>query len=76
MDGASKWLAWVALTGLALAGLVIIGIGSRLLRSRRELDHVARVDSLTGLRNRRDIEETLVATISAARRRQQASPCC
>jgi diguanylate cyclase (GGDEF)-like protein len=70
VNGASRWLAWVALIALAIAGLLIIGIGSRLLRSRRELDHVARVDSLTGLRNRRDIEETLPATISAAQRRQ------
>jgi diguanylate cyclase (GGDEF)-like protein len=70
VNGASKWLAWVALIALAIAGLLIIAIGSRLLRSRRELDYVARVDSLTGLRNRRDVEETLLATISAAQRRQ------
>ncbi len=72
VNGASRWLAWAALTALAIAGLLIIGIGSRLLRSRRELDHVARVDSLTGLSNRRDIEETLLATIGAARRRQRS----
>ncbi len=70
VNGASKWLAWVALTGLALAGLLIIHVGLRLLRSRVQLDYVARVDSLTGLRNRRDLEETLESTISSARRRQ------
>jgi diguanylate cyclase (GGDEF)-like protein len=70
VNGISKWLAWVALIGLALAGLLIIGIGSWLLHSRRELDFVARVDPLTGLRNRRDLAETLEAAISAAQRRR------
>jgi diguanylate cyclase (GGDEF)-like protein len=77
IDGASKSLAWVAVASLGIAGLLIILMGSRLLRSRarltklnRELDRVARVDSLTGLRNRRDIEETLVAALSGARRRE------
>ena len=76
VDGASKWLAWLAVAGLALAGLIIIAIGSRLLRSRerlaalnRELDGLSRVDSLTGLANRRDLEETLAAALSTGRRR-------
>jgi diguanylate cyclase (GGDEF)-like protein len=71
VNGASRWLAWIAVISLAVAGLVIIMMGWRLVRSHRELDRVARVDSLTGLRNRRDIEETLVATVSAARRRER-----
>jgi PleD family two-component response regulator len=52
----------------------MIMMGSPLLRSRErltalnsQLDRLARVDSLTGLRNRRDIEETLLAAVSAAR---------
>jgi diguanylate cyclase (GGDEF)-like protein/PAS domain S-box-containing protein len=36
-----------------------------------ELERLARVDSLTGLKNRRGIEETLQATLSGARRRRQ-----
>ncbi len=75
VNGSSRSLAWVALVGLALAGLLIILLGSRLLRSRvrlsrlnDELYRLARVDSLTGLRNRRDIEERLFAELSAARR--------
>ncbi len=71
VNGSSRWLAWIAMLSLAVAGLIIIALGSWLLGSRRELDHVARVDSLTGLRNRRDIEETLVAAVSAARRRDR-----
>jgi diguanylate cyclase (GGDEF)-like protein len=72
---AGESLAWIALIGLAIAGLVIIVIGSRLARSRerlaavnRDLDRLARVDALTGLRNRRDIEEKLVAEASSAGR--------
>jgi diguanylate cyclase (GGDEF)-like protein len=75
VDGPSKWLAWVAVASLALAGLVIIMLGSRLLRSRErlaelngELERLARIDPLTGLKNRRDIEETLVGALSSARR--------
>jgi diguanylate cyclase (GGDEF)-like protein len=72
---AGEWLAWIALIGLTVAGLIIIAIGLRLARSRerlanvnRELDRLARVDALTGLRNRRDIEEKLIAAVSAAER--------
>jgi diguanylate cyclase (GGDEF)-like protein len=72
VNDSARWLAWIAIISLAVAGLVIIALGSWLLRSRRELDRVARVDSMTGLRNRRDTEETLVAAVSAARRRQRS----
>jgi diguanylate cyclase (GGDEF)-like protein len=77
VDGASKWLAWVALAGLAVAGLLINMMGLRLVRSRKrlatlnaDLQRLARVDVLTGLSNRRDIEETLIGALSAARRHQ------
>jgi diguanylate cyclase (GGDEF)-like protein len=77
INGSSQWLAWLALAGLAIAGLLITWLGSRLLRSRErlsrlngELDRLARVDSLTGLRNRRDIEEGLLAALSASRRHE------
>jgi len=77
VDGASRWLAWVALASLAVAGLLIIMMGLRLVRSRTQLaalnadlERLARVDPLTGLRNRRDIEETLLGALSAARRHQ------
>ena len=75
VNGASKWLAWVALAGLALAGLLINIMGLRLLRTRTrlaslnaDLHRLARVDGLTGLSNRRDIEDTLLGALSAARR--------
>lgn len=79
VDGASKWLAWLALASLAFAGLMIIMMGVRLLRSRTrlatlnaDLERLARVDVLTGLSNRRDIEETLLGALSAARRHQSS----
>ena len=75
VDGTDQSLAWIALIGLAIAGLIIIAIGSRLARSRQrlatlnyELDRLARVDSLTGLHNRRDVEERLTAAVSSAKR--------
>jgi diguanylate cyclase (GGDEF)-like protein len=75
IDGANRSLAWVALAGLALAGLVIITIGARLARSRSrlarlasQLDRLARIDPLTDISNRRDLDEILDATLSAARR--------
>jgi diguanylate cyclase (GGDEF)-like protein len=77
VDGASRWLAWVAVTSLALAGLVILLLISWLMRGRArlaalngELDRLARVDALTGLTNRRGIEEMLSGALSAARRHQ------
>ena len=79
VDGASKWLAWVALASLAVAGLLINMMGLRLVQSRTrlaslnaDLQRLARVDVLTGLSNRRDIEETLTGALSAARRHESS----
>jgi diguanylate cyclase (GGDEF)-like protein len=79
VDGSSRWLAWAALAGLAIAGLLIVLLGSWLLGSRErlsrlnsELDRLARVDSLTGVRNRRDIEERLTAALSTADRHESS----
>ncbi len=75
IEGPTRWLPWLVLAALAVTGLLLVLLGSRLLRGRdrlsrlnADLDRLARVDSLTGLRNRRDIEERLVADLSAARR--------
>jgi diguanylate cyclase (GGDEF)-like protein len=65
VDEASKWLAWVALAGLAVAGLLINMMGMRLVHSRKrlatlnaDLERLARVDVL--------------AALSAARRHQSS----
>jgi diguanylate cyclase (GGDEF)-like protein len=79
LNGPNKWLTWLAVGCLALAGLMIILMGSRLVRSRTRLamlntglDRLARVDTLTGLSNRRDIEEALLSALSAARRHESS----
>jgi diguanylate cyclase (GGDEF)-like protein len=75
LDGTGRWVPWVALAGLALAGLAVIFLFVRLQRRRAQLsglnDDLARlaaVDPLTGLRNRRAIEQFLSHSLSAARR--------
>jgi diguanylate cyclase (GGDEF)-like protein len=79
VDGASNWLAWVALASLAVAGLLIVMMGLRLINSRKrlaalnaDLERLAHVDVLTGLSNRRAIEETLIGALSAARRQHSS----
>jgi len=75
VDGIGRWLAWVAVAGLALAGLAIILLIDRLIQGRRklgvmngELNRLAHVDPLTGLSNRRVINRALEAALSASRR--------
>lgn len=77
LNGAGRWLAWLAIAGLGVAGLAIIvlitrlhGRREQLTRLNRELARLAAVDPLTGLRNRRAIEEFLHDAISAARRHE------
>ncbi|MBV9606507.1 MAG: GGDEF domain-containing protein [Solirubrobacterales bacterium] len=75
LSGPGSWVGWLALTGLTVAGLAIILLIAGLARNRTQLtalnDQLARlasVDPLTGLRNRRAIEEYLHDALSAARR--------
>lgn len=75
LDGTGRWVPWLALAGLAMAGLAVIFLFVRLQRRRaqlaglnEELARLAAVDPLTGLRNRRVIEQHLSDSLSAARR--------
>jgi diguanylate cyclase (GGDEF)-like protein len=75
INGPGRWLAWVALAGLAVAGLAVIVLIARLARQRTQLTilnaqlaRLAAVDPLTGLRNRRAIEQYLHDALSSARR--------
>jgi len=75
LNGAGRWLAWLALAGLAMAGLAIIvlitrlhGRREQLVKLNTELARLAAIDPLTGLRNRRAIDEYLHDALSAARR--------
>ena len=79
LNGAGRWLAWLAIAGLAVAGLAIIvlitrlhGRREQLTRLNTELARLAAMDPLTGLRNRRAIEEYLHDALSAARRHDLA----
>jgi diguanylate cyclase (GGDEF)-like protein len=78
LNGPGRWMGWVALAGLMVAGVAIILLIAGLARQRSrltvlngELGRLAAVDPLTGLRNRRAIEEFLGDALSAARRHEQ-----
>lgn len=67
--------AWLAITVCACAVLVVAVLLWRLFASRTrlesmnaELERVARIDSLTGMYNRRHVEEQLEGLVSAAKR--------
>lgn len=67
--------AWLAITITVLAVLVVVVLLWRLFASRTrleamnaELERVARIDSLTGMYNRRHVEEQLEGLVSAAKR--------
>jgi diguanylate cyclase (GGDEF)-like protein len=73
--GSNRWLPWLAIAGFAIGGLLVILLLSRLLVSRSRLasanlalDQLSRVDPLTGLHNRRHLEEVLGALMSAGAR--------
>jgi diguanylate cyclase (GGDEF)-like protein len=75
LSGGHSWLPWLALSALAVAGLAAIVLFVRLQRRRvqlsalnGELARLATIDPLTGLRNRRAIEEYLHDAVSSARR--------
>jgi diguanylate cyclase (GGDEF)-like protein len=75
LNGAGRWLPWLAIAALAVAGLAIIvlitrlqGRRAQLVRLNTELAQLAAIDPLTGLRNRRAIGEYLYDAVSAARR--------
>jgi len=67
-DSSREWLTEV------IGGLVIALLVSRVRRDRRALEHLARVDGLTGLLNRRTFEATIEVECTRARRTGQ--PLC
>ncbi len=77
LNGPGRWMSWLALSGLTVAGVAIIVLIAGLIRQRTrltvlngELGRLAGVDPLTGLHNRRAIEEFLHDALSAARRHE------
>ena len=75
VGGLGRWLPWLAVAAFALVGLLVLGLLSRLMESRARLatmnvslERLSRVDPLTGLHNRRHLEEVLEALVSAGNR--------
>jgi len=75
VDDATRWLPWLALLGLAVVSLIAVvlflrnaGDRVRLAALNDELERLVGIDALTGLSNRRRIEDDLVRAASAARR--------
>jgi diguanylate cyclase (GGDEF)-like protein len=62
------WPQWVAFGAFALLGAAAVVLLLRLMRSRAALDWALRVDPLTGVRNRRHLQERLPEVSSAAGR--------
>jgi diguanylate cyclase (GGDEF)-like protein len=69
-DAATRWI--VTISTLLVAGLLIARLRSSLERTVFELDERARHDSLTGLLNRRALEER--AAVEFARARREGGP--
>jgi len=71
LEGSRSWLPWLLLALAAVlafvAGLAIV----RYMEGRRQLFLLSRVDALTGIANRRALEEQMLALSSSARRRGQ-----
>jgi diguanylate cyclase (GGDEF)-like protein len=75
IDGATRWVPWLAVLAFAVASLIAIVLfvrtavdRMRLAGLNRELERLAAVDALTGLSNRRQIAGDLARAVSAARR--------
>jgi diguanylate cyclase (GGDEF)-like protein len=63
-----RWAAWLLLVWLAIAGTIAIVLLVRLRHAHAVAAVIARSDELTGLGNRRGIEEALERAASQARR--------
>jgi diguanylate cyclase (GGDEF)-like protein len=75
VQGASRLVPWLLIVLLGLALLVAVPLGTGLIESRRrlrishqQLQHIASLDELTGLFNRRYVREQLSAHLAGSRR--------
>lgn len=75
IDGSKRWIPWLLWVGFVAGGLACVVLVRRLIASRGELresnaqlDRLARIDPLTGLANRRSMEELLHSTVASAGR--------
>ena len=77
VSGPTRWLAWLLLAGYIAVSVFAMVLLRRVSTSRRRLatlnahlELTMRIDPLTGLTNRRGMEEHLARAISAARRHE------
>jgi diguanylate cyclase (GGDEF)-like protein len=75
LDGFGRYVPWLMWAGFVLAAFACGALVSNLVASRADLraanddlDRLARVDALTGIANRREVSERLVATVANASR--------
>lgn len=78
LHGFRRFVPWVLWAGFALGGLACTLLVANLITSRRklrdangDLAHLARVDALTGIDNRRQAQASLEAAIATARRHKR-----
>jgi diguanylate cyclase (GGDEF)-like protein len=72
VDGASHWVPWLTLGGLAMLGALAGGLTLRLVEGRRRLILTARTDSMRGLLSRRYVGEQLEVLLADADRQGTA----
>jgi diguanylate cyclase (GGDEF)-like protein len=78
IDGSARWLPWVVFAVLSLFGVLAVALfarsqstGRRLASVSRELAAVALIDPVTGLLNRRGLENSLVQSIAHTQRAEE-----
>ena len=77
VDGASHWVPWLILAGLGVILAFAAWLATRVVAQRRRLveanerlERLARTDALTGLFNRRSVNEQLRLMCASARRHE------
>jgi diguanylate cyclase (GGDEF)-like protein len=75
VDGWALWLPWIVFSMIAALAVIVLSLFSRSLASRSRLETLsvaladaARTDSVTGLANRRSLEESLIRASAYANR--------
>ena len=68
LGGSGQLMPWVALAGLALAGIVVLMLVMRLSDSREAMTRMSLTDPLTGVANRRAWEIELAKELTRAQR--------
>jgi diguanylate cyclase (GGDEF)-like protein len=75
IDGSARWLPWIVFSVLGTFGLLALALFARSLTTTRrlavvseQLARAARTDTVTGLLNRRALEERLAQAVAHARR--------